>query len=676
MATAGDYAGWGWEQVLTGVLGIPVPDRAQVTGQPWLIVRHDTSAVPGMHLIYTATRNDPDGGGQSIQVYLDPAVYAPGGAWDGFSGAPQVFSGVPAGNYGALPVRPPSFGVAAASVASVTSWLAAKTVQFSGMHQAMMSPSSPVKGSAALVLADLMDHLGGATNRFHQQLTSPVIYSDAIGAAGDSASTFLSGLWSAYTAWTQQPGSSPLGALVTTVQAAAAAPDPANTSYGDLLADATWGLIESDAKTGWSEVLTVGSGGFAGLDPLSQAALGRLVAQYESAAHAIDPLLGPQLRTRLQPGPPPPAGPGAGRSTTSFLPGGPGPKVPGGAVPAGIVPNMPPGAVPPPSAIPVTPLPGAGQPGAVSTLAAVSPAAGPAGTYGLAGALLMPAGVNVIGGPVQPESAIPNAGSVPPAGTNVLTAAAPAGGAVPGIAPPGIAPPQGAIASLAGAQAGLLLPAALLVSRAGERSGGRGRGGARRGSMVVSELAGAADPPGLAGSIGRPVLSAPADNSVLADGAVNAPAGPGLAAPAAGFSLGGSSPGGSVLQMSVVPRLATQGGPPVTSASVNLQTVPQAPVAGTAAAGETAGGRVYAMPPMMPGAAGGQNTERVRQAFAAENRESWGTAPTLPGAPVGPDDPSAPDPRWPDSDPGPFTATGIGAGGTEQASTTPDRRTR
>jgi hypothetical protein len=67
----------------------------------------------------------------------------------------------------------------------------------------------------------------------------------------------------------------------------------------------------------------------------------------------------------------------------------------------------------------------------------------------------------------------------------------------------------------------------------------------------------------------------------------------------------------------------------------------------------------------------------MRDTFAPEPQEHWGTAPDLPGAPLvrrGEDD-SQPDP--PDTEPGPFTPIGIGAdrvplpdGGK------PDRRTR
>jgi hypothetical protein len=127
--------------------------------------------------------------------------------------------------------------------------------------------------------------------------------------------------------------------------------------------------------------------------------------------------------------------------------------------------------------------------------------------------------------------------------------------------------------------------------------------------------------------------------------------------------------------MSSIPQLAARGGTPLTSASFNLQTVPMAPGTGGTGAGQAGG--AYMMAPMLPRPAGQPAQERTRQVFAPEDEESWDAAPRLPVAPIHPHDPFAPEARWPDSDPGPFTATGIGAGRSAgPGSTTADRRTR
>jgi hypothetical protein len=709
MAAGGDYAGWGWEQVLTRVLGIGIPDRTQVTGQSWLTIRHGAPADPGMHLIFTGSRRDSRGAaGQSIQVYLNPAVYMQGGAWDSFVNTPaRALSGVPAAMYGTLPVRPPSFQVAERSVASVASWLAAKARQFADAHEVLTSPSTGITGNAADVIGSLMLRLSGAAARFNQQLTTPVAYSGMIGAAGAAASSFLSDLWSAYSSWEQQPGYSPLGALVDIVQGVAAAPDPTKTSYGDLTSDGPWAQIEGDAKTGWSGLL-VGSAGFAGLDPLSRAALGRLVAQYESTAHVLDPLLGPGQSSQNQPGSPP-SHPGGGSGSAQPVSnggietvgsGGPVPVSSGGPVLVSsggpvlvssggpvLVSSGGPVLVTSDSEVPAT----SSQTGSGLVFPALlSPAAAatsqPSGGHPSAGSILPgdvsdgsspPVTGNVLGAPVPPPLAIQD-GTGP--GTVVsnsgLNVAASATGPVTGgvLTSANIAP-----TALAGTLAG---PLALLTSGAGQVAL-QADGGPRQdsgGSAGTSNLAAAAgERTGLAGPIGRPAAGAAApgtatQNGILADGGQSAAAGTVRTVPAAGFSLG-SSPDGQVLPMSIVPRLATRGGSTLTSASFNLQAVPGAPGTGETGAGQAGG--AYMMAPMLPRSAGQQAQERTRQAFAPEDEESWDTAPRMPAAPVRPDDPFAPGPHWPDSDPGPFTATGIGAGHSAgQDSTTSDGRTR
>src|SRR5260370_26510128 len=64
-----DYSTWPWEPVLATVLDIPIPDRAQVTGQPWLTIARGGQPVPGAHLIWTASwHTSPTSGAASLQV--------------------------------------------------------------------------------------------------------------------------------------------------------------------------------------------------------------------------------------------------------------------------------------------------------------------------------------------------------------------------------------------------------------------------------------------------------------------------------------------------------------------------------------------------------------------------------------------------------------------------------
>ncbi len=338
MATG--YPGWGWEQILGQVLGIGVPDRTQITGQTWLTIQRNAPAAPGMHQIWAATWHDPGNGGrQSITVYLNPALYTAGGAWDTFLNAPSAaLSGVPAGNYGALPVNPPSFQSAQVAVASVASLLGAKPQQFGALSADLASGSSGFKGSGGEVVANLLYRLRGITDAIHSQMTSPVAYSDAIATAGDVAQQFLADTWAAYTAWTLAPPSSPLGVLVQVMQGVGA--DPKHTSCGDLTTDAAWAQVESAAKTRWLDTPTGPSGDFAGLHPLSKNALSMLENQYAATAYVLDPLPGPAppsahhaqaVGPQTPPGSPRgvggrPGGPGGAPTVVSGIAGG----VPGG----------------------------------------------------------------------------------------------------------------------------------------------------------------------------------------------------------------------------------------------------------------------------------------------------------------------------------------------------------
>jgi hypothetical protein len=751
---ANDYAGWGWERTLGGVLGIEIPDRSQVTGQSWLIIQHNAPASSGMHQIWTATSQD-NNTTQSITVYLNPAVYAAGGAWDNFVNMPSAsLSGVPAGNYGALPMDPPTFTAAQEAVASVASLLNAKTQEFGNLSADVGSGSSGFQGSGGEVVSNVLDRLRQITAGMYQQMTSPVAYSDTIGAAGDSATKFLNDSWSAYTSWTQVPQYSPLGALVQVVQGIGGG-DPKNTPYGDLTTDAAWALVESAAKALWLGTLTGGSGGFSGLDPLSQNALGQLVNQYATTTGILDPLLraspaqaghstdpenssgssGGTGNGVLNSGSP--GGAGGGPSGAPGAPGAPGGAVPVGAVPGGAVPGGtgpgggsavtsdvvggPAGAVGGPSGVPGGAVPGGAVPGGTV------PGGGPGAP-----------GAGSAGGPVVSANSL-GATSALPVPQTVAPLTPPAAGGVPASA--GAAVPAQSLS----AQGGLLIPTALLVNGAGGTTGtnsGTGLRGSTGSASALDALLAASQLGALSGAIGRPgdrpatrdgaagdESSDPlTENSIGADSITGTiPVRNTTKALVAGSSLG-SDPNGAVLQQSVIPTFAARpGSPTVTVTSFNTQAVPsvQPLSAGEAGATQTAlavpggappgtqpvlavpgggppgvpgastpgapgagaangdggplgpggpfaaggpeaglmGGRMGMMPPgiMPPGMTGApqQNTERVRDAFAPQDEEYWGTEPGVPGAPLAPD--CEPEQGWPDTEPSPFDAIGIGA---------------
>ncbi len=299
-----DYSVWPWETVLATVLNIPIPDRSEITGQPWLTISHDGQGGDGSHVIWTAGWNtSQNSGASSIQVSLNPALYSDGGAWDRFlNSPPQALSVVTSGQYTGLPLVPPSFKGASLVLASATNFIDSAAQQFALMHdQATSGPIVGFQGNLANVAGELLNYLQTVMVRLYQQLTEPANYSDSIETSGESAATFLTELLSAYSSWTQFVEHSPLGSIVTVLEQIATQDggggyviaDPQNTPYGDLTVDSSWTLVEQDAKNLWTGTLTGGTSGFTGLDLLGRTALNNLVNQFATTTNVLVPVDGP-----------------------------------------------------------------------------------------------------------------------------------------------------------------------------------------------------------------------------------------------------------------------------------------------------------------------------------------------------------------------------------------------
>lgn len=297
-----DYATWPWETVLSRALGIPVSGRAEVTGQQWLAITGEGNQDPGSHLIWTASWHAGRSSGKSsIRVYLDPSLYSGGAAWDRFLSAPRdALSGV-------TPVTlvPSSFEAASLALAGVISGLHKVSRHFSTLHQASVTGATPFQGQAGSMVTELLGRLHGVTFGFHDQMTSPVSYSEAVGAAGESATTFLGDIRSAYTAWTGLPAHSPLGSVVQVLKEIAVQdgngiftiPDPHHTEYGDLTTAGAWTSVEQEAKSRWTGLLTGETSDFTGLDVLGRTALGKLASQYAASTRSLVPVSGPASLT-------------------------------------------------------------------------------------------------------------------------------------------------------------------------------------------------------------------------------------------------------------------------------------------------------------------------------------------------------------------------------------------
>jgi hypothetical protein len=630
-----DYATWSWETVLASVLNIPISDRSEVTGQPWLTVAQGGQQVPGGHLIWTANWNTkPKSGGTSLQVYLNPALYVGGGAWDRFVNAPsQALSGAA----GALPLVPESFQTAQAALAGVTTGFYDISTNLDQIHHNATGENTPLHGNTATVMAELFSDLHGATLSVYDQLSNPS-YSNAVGAAGDAARTFLTNINSAYGAWSQFAEHSPLGAVVQVLTAIATPdgnggftiPDPQNTSFGDLTTPGAWDAVEQHAKNMWLGLLTGNAYEFNGLDSLGRSALSTLTGQYATTTQIVKPVVGPAPPQTTQTPVGGPADPGGGP------PGAGGPAVPGGG----------PQARPEFIAGPGAPGPGGPVPGnaANPVLAAVGGGGLPPGTV-----TPVPAG-----GPAPVVQAFAT-----PGGTGGSV------GAVPGVIGLPLTPPpatgQNGEPGAPRVSAGLDF-----TSTAGVLAGAIGATPVRDG-----ELAGSAGPStkkskGFTGTVGRghkgkDRVSAPAARDAHPARRTGAHA---HLAPAAGFSLGGG-PHGAVLSQAAVPGVAVKP-PSITSSPINTQLTPTStdgsglpglpgspggpPAAssivladgspGAVTGGAMLGGQgvqagangTMMLPPggqCGMGQRGQQGQERERLAYLPEDEDYWATGPTL-----------------------------------------------
>ena len=312
-----NYADWTWETVLGTVLNVAMPDRAAVTGQPWLVITHGDDTLPGAHEFWNASWT----GGKTkapgaLSVYLNPALGDPANPASEFQAAPTALAGVPDGTYSTpanvpLPVQPPAFEAVGLALANAADWFGSAAQQFNRLGRDARAGGS---GEAAQMFAGLFGRLGTVAGNLHDQMNGAVSYADAITAeAGGGAALFLASIWSAYFQWTQQPAYTPAGAIVAVLQAVGqlqpdntyVISDPEKTTYGDLTTDQGWAAVEQQSKNRWLGLLTTGTGGFGGLDPLAHSALSLLISGYDRAVNVLRPATGASPPA----GPPPPPAP-------------------------------------------------------------------------------------------------------------------------------------------------------------------------------------------------------------------------------------------------------------------------------------------------------------------------------------------------------------------------------
>jgi hypothetical protein len=614
--------------VLAAVLDVVVPDRSAVTGQPWLVVKHDDETLPGAHEVWGAswTTSTVKAAG-AISVYLDPVLNDPAGPASLFQVTPSVLGGVFDGAYGTflyslLPLQPPAFLRAGQALSAATDWFGTAAHQFTSMDQ---SARASLSGAAAQVIADLFGQLGSVAASLHEQMSGPVSYASAIAdTAGGAALRFLNSLWLAYSDWTRQPAYTPAGAIVQVLQAVGQPQpdstylinDPEHTAYGDLTTDQGWTTAEQRAKNQWLSLLTTGTDGFGGLDPLAHDALSSLIGAYDRAVNVL------QAVTIAVPpaGPPPAVPPPAGGPGNPANPG-PAPAPPPAAPPPASGPGDPVNLVlvpsPPPPPAPAL-AGGAGNPVALGPAPGLPPPAGggdPDAPPAVFGSALT----------IRDASVVPRSLSGPPAGA---LAAGPVIGS------------QGTIALLAVAAEGPAAAAGGPAAAAADPVVLSGAIGAL-GDKAAGALGDEAPPPAppeadltgdvlVLGAIGRE--RAVSSERTRSGGASQAGAAVRLA-PVAGVALG-RGPDGAVLAQAKVPALLAKP-PSIRSSAILISTLE----VGQSGEGYTGGSGAVMLPTAALGngfgGLGGPPGEQQRLSHLPEDGESWGTNPQEPDTAVG-----------------------------------------
>jgi hypothetical protein len=657
-----NYADWTWETVLGTVLNIAMPDRSAVTGQQWLVIRHGDDTLPGAHEFWTASwaASSTKASG-AISVYLNPALSDPAGPASLFQVAPDVLAGVPDGIYGTLPMQPPAFQPVGQVLANATDWFGTAAQQFNVMGQSLPGSNS---GQAAQMFTDLFGRLGTVAASLHDQMSVPVTYANAIAdTAGGAASRFLASLWSAYSAWTQQPAATPTGAIVQVLQAVGqlqpdgtyVITDPENTTYGDLTTDQAWATVEQQSKNLWLSLLTTGTGGFGGLDPLAHTALSSLIGQYDSAVNVLQPVTGAPPAARPAPADPPPVG---GPNNPAGLGAAPGPTpagpTPVGPVPVGgpvnliaLAPVPTPGTqpAPPPGGAPGSPPLVFGPALAQNASVVQSPLAGGPGAGASAGTVIggpgavVPMAAFAAGPAVAAAVPLVSASTLPAAGPLVFSGAIGAVsndtvGALGDLAPPQASPQAAPGASLVD---GVLLPVA--IGKPNEASGQQAKQGnaAPNPNQVaaparVAPVAGAAVGRGADGTAlpqatvptlaaKPPSIRSSAINTQLAAAVTS----PGATLPAGIPHIGAADAPGGLVGPAGAPgaNSGATGSGIVTSFMVDQNGEPYVGVNGPMMLPQAT------MGPGLGGGFGGQPMGRA--SYLPENAESWGTDPEEPG---------------------------------------------
>lgn len=333
---------WSWEQILESVLGLPMPDRADILRGRWTGMESGSSADSGLFEIMSITTEGSVWSGKSTTyIYLSPGFtlnsQSGPSPWLVYENGPSQIlstltpasSGLDSAGNSKLQCDPLEWVPAIQLLMNAENFYMNAVDNLSTVTEGLSKDGNKFKGQAGGAFAQLMQNFMTQVNSAESQMglssslttNKPLLYLPGIltisGAptqlsysgqllqAGKALSDFLTGIYNAWAWWTHMTPYSPLGAILQALIEAqvfllngntisinpkvdlTAVPVP-GLGNKSLLDDSTWVAIENLAKRYWIDTLNTY------LDLPGQAALTNLVNLYYQAVDRLQPLRAPK----------------------------------------------------------------------------------------------------------------------------------------------------------------------------------------------------------------------------------------------------------------------------------------------------------------------------------------------------------------------------------------------
>jgi len=309
--TTTNFSEWNWEEIVNNVLGLGLPDRAEVTKPRWTGLQSNSSGDGSHFYIYGVIWGKDDSNDMTSQagddtlIYLNPVLQTPGGPWDAFlNDLPNTVWDRSTGSIITKHIwlDPTTFYPPVYALAGVEAMFANSVGTLTTVSSALNTDASQFKGKAGGAFAQIINDLLTQTTYASTTMGLPggaKSYSMMLADAGSEAIDFLNAIWNSYCAWTLQMASTPLGAILQTMlnhqivieqnnkpgmYEANPALDPNDTYYGMLSTNGAWMALENDAKKLWNQAIADT------LDYNAMNALQALALSYNNAGRTMQPL--------------------------------------------------------------------------------------------------------------------------------------------------------------------------------------------------------------------------------------------------------------------------------------------------------------------------------------------------------------------------------------------------